>query len=155
MSDPATMVDRPTRSKTPTNTASPAPALEISGNEVPKLEMPAQAKDNYERMKAASEDMAGVVEAAFATASKGATEYGLKVMDVTRANTTAAFDFVGKLMSVKSPSEAVELATAHARQQFDTASQQNRELLALARKVAVEAIEPIKTGMTRAFERKA
>jgi len=155
MSNPAAIADKSIKSKAPTNPVPPTPTVETSGFEIPKLEMPAQAKDNYEKMKAASEDMAGVVEAAFATASKGATEYGLKVIEVTRANTTAAFDFVGKLMSVKSPSEAVELSTAHARQQFEAASQQNKELLALARKLATDAVEPIKIGMSKAFERKA
>jgi len=42
---------------------------------------------------------------------------------------------------------------AHARQQFDTVSAQNKELLALAQKVAIETAEPIKQSVTKAFNR--
>ena len=53
----------------------------------------------------------------------------------------------------KSPSEVIELSTAHARQQFDTVSAQNKELLALAQKVAIETAEPIKQSVTKAFNK--
>jgi phasin len=79
----------------------------------------AEAKENYERMKAATDEMTGMVEASYSSAVKGARDYGLKVIDITRANASAAFDLCGKLVTVKSPSEAIELSTAHARQQFD------------------------------------
>ena len=173
MSDAPTL-DKATKPKASTNQTSPGPAFDFPKFEIPKfgipkfefpnIEMPAairqlaekggaQVKDNYEKIRSASEDMTGTIEATFATAAKGATEYSLKVIEVTRANATAAFDFVGKLMNVKSPSEVVELSTAHARQQFDAASRQNKELLALAQKVAADVVEPIKTGMSKAFER--
>ncbi len=43
----------------------------------------------------------------------------------------------------------------HARKQFDIVSAQNKELWALSQKVATEAAEPIKTGMSKAFDRAA
>jgi hypothetical protein len=51
----------------------------------------------------------------------------------------------------KSPSEVIEFSKAHGRQQFDTVSAQNKELLALAQKVAIETAEPIKHSVTKAF----
>jgi len=171
MSDAAMRVDLTTKPKAPKDVPSPRmdfenPMFFMPKFEMPKFEMPtairefaekggAQVKQNYEKMKTASEEMAGAVEASFASAAKGATDYGLKVIEITNVNTKAGFDFVGKLMAVKSPSEVVELLTAHARQQVDAVSDQNKELLALAQKVATEAAEPIKTGMSKAFERVA
>ncbi len=166
MSDASMTEDATTKPKAPKNVTSPSAAFEAPTFEIPRFEIPvairelaekggAQAKENYEKMKTAAEGMTGVVEATYATAAKGATDYGLRVIEMTRINTNAAFDFVGKLMSVNSLSEAVELSTAHARQQFDTVSGQNKELLALAQKVAADAVEPIKTGMSKAFERNA
>jgi phasin len=96
-----------------------------------------------------------LLEDSYATASKGAADYGLKVIEVSRTNTNAAFDFAGQLMTVKSLSEMVELSTAFTRKQFEAMSAQGKELTALAQKVATETVEPIKEGMTSAFKKVA
>jgi len=77
------------------------------------------------------------------------------VIEIARANTNAAFDFMESLFGVKSASEMVELSTAHARSQFETLSGQSKELAALAQKVATDTAEPIKSGMNRAFSKVA
>jgi len=114
-----------------------------------------QAKDNYEKLKSAAEEATGVLEETYATASKGAADYGLKVIEIARANTNATFDYASQLFAAKSLSEVIELSTAHARKQFETLSAQSRELATLAQKVATEAAEPIKEGMTRAAKKVA
>jgi phasin len=142
------------------------PKFEIPKFDMPKVEMPAafrefaekgvaQAKDNYEKMKAAAEEATNVLETTYATATKGAADFGLKVIETTRVNTNAAFDFYGELMTVKSLSEIAELASAHARKQFEALAQQTKELSALAQKVASETAEPIKSGMSKAFSKVA
>ena len=142
------------------------PRFDLPKFEVPKMEVPAafrefaeksvtQAKDNWEKMKAASEEASDLIEDSYATASKGAADYGLKVIEVSRANTNAAFDFAAKLLTVKSLAEAVELSTSHARKQFDTFSAQGKELTALAQKVTTETVEPIKESVTSAFKKVA
>ena len=108
------------------------------------------AKDNYEKMKSVAEEATGVLEDTYATASKGAADYGLKVIEFARNNSNAAFDFASELMGAKTFAEVVELSTAHARKQFETMSEQSKELAALAQKVATEAAEPIKEGMNKA-----
>ena len=96
-----------------------------------------------------------LLEDSYTTAAKGASDYGLKLLEITRANTNAAFDFASELMTVKSFSEVVELSTAHARKQFDAMSAQTKELTALAQKVATESTEPLKAGVTNAFKKVA
>ena len=54
---------------------------------------------------------------------------------------------------MKSPSEFIALSTAQMRKQFDMASAQNKELFALAQQVATEAAEPIKTSVSKAFNK--
>ena len=54
---------------------------------------------------------------------------------------------------MKSPSEFIELSTAQMRKQFDIVSAQNKELCALAQEVATEAAAPIKTGVSKAFNK--
>ena len=138
------------------------PKFEMPKFDIPKVEMPAafrefaergvaQAKDTYEKMKAAAEEATDVLETTYSTATKGASDYGLKVIEVARTNTNAAFDFAGEVMAAKTLSEVVELTSAHARKQFEALTAQSKELSALAQKVATETAEPIKSGMNKAF----
>jgi len=142
------------------------PKFELPKFDIPKVEMPAafrefaergvaQAKDTYEKMKAAAEEATDVLETTYSTATKGASDYGLKVIEVARVNTNAAFDFAGEVMAAKTLSEVVELTSAHARKQFEALTQQSKELNALAQKVATETAEPIKSGMNKAFSKVA
>jgi phasin len=112
-----------------------------------------QARDNYEKMKLAAEEATNVLEVNYATASKGATDYNLKVIEMAREHTKATFDFADELLSAKTLSELVELSSAHARKQFEALSKQSKELAALAEKVAVEAAQPIREGMTKAAKK--
>jgi phasin len=87
----------------------------------------------------------------YATVARGATDYNLKLIEIARTNTRAAFDYAHELLGVKSPSEFIELSTAQMRKQFDIASTQNRELCALAQEVATETAESIKSRVSKAF----
>ena len=98
----------------------------------------AHARDTYAKAKVASEEAADLLETTYATVAKGATDYNLKLIEIARTNTRAAFDYAHEL-----------------RKQFDIASAQNKELCALAEEVATEAAEPIKTGVSKAFNKAA
>jgi len=139
------------------------PKFEMPKFDIPNVEMPAafrefaergvaQAKDTYEKMKAAAEEATDVLETTYSTATKGASDYGLKVIEAARTNTNAAFDFAGELLAAKTISEVVELSSAHTRKQFETMAQQSKELSALAQKLATETAEPIKSGMSKVFK---
>ena len=154
-----------TRARKP-YTAYETPKLEMPSFEIPKMEVPAafrefaeksvtQAKDNWEKMKAATEEATSVLEDTYSTAAKGAADYGLALIDIARTNANAAFDFASEAVTAKSLSEMVEVSTAHARKQFETFTAQTKELTALAQKVATETAEPIKTGMNTAFKKVA
>jgi phasin len=106
-------------------------------------------------MKAATEEATDLIEDSYATASRGFADYGLKMIEATRTNTNATFDYAAELFAVKSFAEAVELSTAHLRKQFDTMAAQSKELTALAQKVAAETAEPIKESVTTAFKKVA
>jgi phasin len=142
------------------------PRFDMPKFEMPKLEIPAafrefaekgvnQAKDNWEKMKAATEEATDLIEDSYSTASKGCADYGLKMIEAARANANAHFDFASQLMTVKSLSEAVELSTAHMRQQFEVLTGQTKELSALAQKIATETVEPLKESVTGAFKKVA
>ena len=52
-------------------------------------------------------------------------------MDMMKASTTANLDFAQALVGVKSPSEAMELWTSHARKQFEAFTAHTKELAEL------------------------
>lgn len=140
------------------------PKFELPNFEIPKMEVPAafreiaeksvsQAKETYEKMKSAAEEATDMLEDTYATATKGASDYGLKMIEAARENTNAAFDFASQLMTVKSLSEMVELSTAHSRKQFEALTAQSKELVAIAQKAATESIEPVKESFGKAFKK--
>src|SRR5256714_6391758 len=142
----ATEATAKSRSKAAAPAAFEMPKFELPNFELPKMEIPAafreiaeksvaQAKETYEKMKAAAEEATDVLEDTYATAAKGATDYNLKVIESARTNANAMFDYARELMGAKSLSDLVELSTAHARKQFEALSEQTKELTALAQKV--------------------
>jgi phasin len=144
-------------------TASGTPKFEMPNFEMPKMEIPAafreiaeksvsQAKETYEKMKSAAEEATDVLEDTYATATKGVSDYGLKLIEVARENTNSAFDFATRLMTVKSLSEVVELSTAHSRKQYEAVTAQTKELAAMAQKVAVDTAEPVKESFGKVFK---
>ena len=138
--------------------------FDMSQYEMPKMEIPAEframtdngvahARDSYAKAKAASEEAADLLENTYSTVAKGVTDYNLKLIEIARTNTRTAFDYVHELLDVKSPSEFIELSTGQMRKQFDMFSAQNKELCALAQEAATEAAEPIKTSVSKAFNK--
>ena len=66
------------------------PKSEFPKFELPKMEIPAafreiaeksvsQAKETYEKMKSAAEEATDIVEHTYSTATRGASDYGLKL----------------------------------------------------------------------------
>jgi phasin len=108
-----------------------------------------QARDNYAKFKDAAESHNGTMEAVFSAYSSGAKEYSAKVMDILKSATSANLDFAQELVSVKSPSEAMELWTAHAKKQFEAFTAHTKELTELAQKVATQTSEPIKASASK------
>ena len=164
------------KTKTTKNTTSPfglpdfgMPKFELPKFELPKFDLPnvempeafremtekgvAHVKDSYAKAKVASEEAGELLENTYATVAKGATEYNRKLIEFARINTRAAFDYAQGLLGVKSPSEFIELTTAHARKQFDIVSAQNNELSALAQDTATKAPSPSRPAYPRSSTR--
>jgi phasin len=113
----------------------------------------AHTKDAFKNAKVAIEEATHLFQNAYTAAAKGATDYNLRVIEIARTNTNAAFDYAHELFAVKSPSEFLELSSTHGRKQFETMTAQTKELATLAQKISIETAEPLKTGITGAFNK--
>jgi phasin len=111
----------------------------------------AHAKEAFEKMSAATAEATDLIKNSYSTAVKGAQEYNAKVNEFAQTNTKVALEFVQNLLGVKSPSDVIELSTKHSREQYETLSDQAKELAALAQKVTLATVEPLKTSVTKAF----
>jgi phasin len=99
----------------------------------------------------AAAEATDLIKNGYSTAVKGAQDYNNKLLEFAQANTKTAFDFTQKLMGVKSPSEFIELSNEHARKQFETLTEQAKELVALGQKVTLASTEPLKANVAKAF----
>jgi phasin len=161
-----TMKPKPAKAAAPVIPLFEMPKFDLASFDMPKFEVPAafrefaekgvaQSKDTYEKFKAVAEQNTQMLETVYSNATQGSTEYSLKMIEIARYNTNAAFTFVEKLFGVKSPSELIEVATAHSRMQFETLSAQGKELAGIAQKVATDTAEPIKSGVSKAMKKVA
>ena len=114
-----------------------------------------QAKDAYSKMKTAAEEATGILESTYANASKGVSDYGLKMVEMARANSNAAFDFTSELFGARTLAQLVEISTSHTRKQIELLTEQAKELATLAHQVANHASEPMKDGLANIVKKAA
>ena len=139
-------------------------AFEMPLFELPKMAMPGifleiaeqsavRVKENCEKIKAASGEMADALRETYSTNAKASADYGVKVIEISSVNTNSAFDFLTSLIGTKSVSEIMTLSAGQARKTFEVASAQNMELWGLAQKVATETAEPVKKSVSRVLQK--
>ena len=109
----------------------------------------ARAREGCEKIKAASGEMTVALRETYSSNARCTTDYGLKVFEISNANAASALDFFVHLFGSKSATDVYSLSAAQARKSFDTASDQNKELWALAQKLATETGEPIRKRLTK------
>jgi phasin len=137
-------------------------AAETAFDSLTKMEIPAsvrdfaekgaaQAKDTVTKLKVAADEASEALEGAYNSAAKGASTFGLKVLETARSNANAAFDHAMAMFGVKTMSDAIELNTSFLRKQGETVAVQSKELGELAQKVATESLAPMKAQVEKSF----
>jgi phasin family protein len=104
------------------------------------------ANETLEKGKAA-------MEQSYSAAVENFRDFNVRIIDAARANADAAFEFARQIAAAKTPSDYVELWTAHAQRQFAMLSEQTKELTALGQKIAGESAEPITRSVNQAFKK--
>jgi phasin len=110
----------------------------------------AQSRETFDKISSAAAEAANLVQSSCTTAFEGVQAYNKTLVEFTRANTTAAFNFVQKLYGIKSPSEFVALSAEHARSQTEVLTGQTEQLRVLAQRIALASTEPLKSGAAKA-----
>src|ERR1700730_321016 len=102
----------------------------------------ARAQEGCEKIKAASEEMAVALRETYSNNARSATDYGLKVIEISNANTASAIDFFAHLLGSKSPTDVFSLSATQAKKFFDPASPKSKVLGELPQKPAAKTGEP-------------
>nr|WP_233286163.1 phasin family protein [Bradyrhizobium brasilense] len=103
-------------------------------------------------MKATSVEIAEALRETYASNAQSTTEFGLKLIELSQANTATAIDFTADLLASRSPVDALSLSATQARKVFETASAQNKELWELTQRPATETRESIKRQVDKALK---
>ena len=109
-----------------------------------------RSQEVFETLNAAANEAAHAMQDSCSTGFKGMQDYSGKVVEFTQANITSYVEFIQKLARVRTPSEFIEVSTSHTRAQLETLTEQGKQLAALAQKVTLDAVEPLKTGFAKA-----
>jgi len=104
-------------------------------------------RESLEKGVAAAEETARSIEQGYSAAAESIRDFNVKLIEMAHANAMAALDFAQQISTAKGPSEAIELWSSYARRQFETLTDQSKELTALGQKIATSSAEPI----TRSF----
>lgn len=110
-----------------------------------------QSREAYSKMKAAAQETSHSVEQSIDAAAKGFAEFNAKAFEALKSNTDAAFDLMQKLVAAKSLSEAATLQTEFARKQVESMTAQTKTLAEIAKRVATDSAEPMKSAVTKAM----
>ena len=111
------------------------------------------ASETLAKGKAAVEQSARAVEQSYSATVENVRDFNVKMIDMAQTNAEAVFELARQLATAKQPTDFVELWTAHAKKQFETLSEQTKELSALGQKIAGESAAPIARGVNQAFKK--
>lgn len=106
----------------------------------------------YAHAKSVAEETSAAVEASYGATRDGVVAFNVKTIEAIKADADANFELIKSLAAAKSVAELVTLQTEFARKRFEEASLRGKELAELARKVADEAVAPIKAHVAKAFK---
>lgn len=110
-----------------------------------------KTKETLSKVKEATEEAGRTMEATLANAQAGTVEFGMKAIEMLRANTENSYSHIEALMGVKSVSELFELQTGFIRKQAELAVEQAKSLSETSKKVAEQVAKPGKEAAEKAM----
>jgi hypothetical protein len=110
------------------------------------------AREAVEKGSAVAAESARDAEQSYFATADGIRDFNVRLIEMAHANTLAALDSVREISTAKGPSEAASLWTSHAQRQFETLTEQARELTALAQRIATSSAAPMTRSFGNAFK---
>jgi phasin len=109
-----------------------------------------QSKEAYARMKSAADDATKTMESTMENVHQSSLSLSKKAIEAMRSNAELSFAHIEKMMSAKSFSEVIEMQTSYVRKQIELATDQSKDMQALAQSVAQELTKPARDAFQKA-----
>jgi len=103
-----------------------------------------QVEGEAQILRSANEKLVATVDGVYRTGAKESAEYAMQFIQISQNNLKSACELAGALMAAKTPSEIIEVTSAHARKQLELIAEQNRRMWTLAQKVSAAMTQPAK-----------
>ena len=84
--------------------------------------------------------------------AEGIRDFNVRLMEMAQLNTVAALDFAREKSTAKGPAK-LRRFRRRMQKQFETLTEQSKELTALARRIATSSAEPITRSFGQALQR--
>ena len=111
------------------------------------------ARESFDRtLETGAETVRGVPEG-FTSALENVRDLNIRLINMARATTNAAFDFASEVAEAKAASDVVQAWTTHATKQFDMLTKQASELTTLGQQFATTASEPVTRRVAQGSKR--
>jgi hypothetical protein len=111
------------------------------------------AREAVDKGTAAVEQATRQAEQSYSFAAEGIRDFNAKLLDIAQVNTMAGMNYISELTRVKGPTEAIELWSRHAHNQFQRLTEQSLELATLSQRIASSGVKPLTRGFDQAFGR--
>jgi hypothetical protein len=107
-----------------------------------------QAREAYARVKATTESLRQAATESATVTTRGVIEVNEKLIDAMRAQSDAAFELWRSALSATSVSEAIRIQTTGARQVYETAASQWKDIAETTGRVLSASVKPIQSAWT-------
>jgi hypothetical protein len=107
-----------------------------------------QAREAYARVKATTETLRQAAAESATATSRGVVEVNGKLIDAMRAQSDAAFELWRSALSATSVSEAIRIQTTGARQVYETAASQWKDIAETTGRWLAASVKPIQSAWT-------
>ena len=120
---------------------------------MPSQPKPSRRQQSANKAKGKHDESPSNQDQSISVAFDGIRDFNVKMIDMAHANLEAFFGFARELATAKAPSDIMELSTAHARKQFETLTEQTKELSAFGQKMTNECVEPIARSFNQVLKK--
>ena len=107
------------------------------------------ARDTLHKSTAAAEEMTQAARQGYFAVAEAVRDFNAKLIEIAQANTMAAINFAQEVTTAKSPTEAAMLWSSRARKNFETLTDQSKQLMALGQRIVTSAAEPLSHSFTQ------
>jgi hypothetical protein len=101
------------------------------------------ARESFDKTFATGTEAVRGVQEGFTSALENVRDLNVRLINIARANSNAAFDFAREVAEAEAPSDLVQAWSTHATKQFDMLTKQASELSTLGQQFAATSSEPI------------